>query len=86
MTKKQIRNAINKAVYQYAESLGYTISDDNDGSYVTFFKADSSTWDDAIDYSRSQHETYIANWANEKAKADADLIDSYAKEQMSKYN
>jgi hypothetical protein len=86
MTKKEIKNAINKAVYQYAESLGYTMSDDNDGSYVTFFKADSNTADDSIDYSRSRHETYIANWANEKVKADGDLIDLYVKEQMSKFN
>jgi len=42
MTKKEIRSAINKAVYLYAESLGYDMSDDNDGSYVTFTnKADS---------------------------------------------
>ncbi len=28
MTKTEIRSAINKAVYQYAESLGYQVSDD----------------------------------------------------------
>ncbi len=38
MTKKEIKNTINKAVYQFVESLGYQISDDNDGSYVTFSK------------------------------------------------
>jgi len=30
MTKTEARKAINKAVYIYAEELGYTISDDND--------------------------------------------------------
>ena len=34
MTKKEIRNAINKAVYQYAESLGYSMEDVGDGAYV----------------------------------------------------
>jgi len=49
MTKKEIRSAINKAVYIYAESLGYTMSDDNDGSCVTFTKGGYSTSDDSID-------------------------------------
>jgi len=31
MTKKEIRNTINKSVYEYAETLGYTMSDDGDG-------------------------------------------------------
>lgn len=83
MTKKEIKNTINKAVYMYAESLGYHISDDNDGSYVTFYKPEASG-KDAIDYSRSYHETYVLNWASDEAKADADLIDEFAKEQIKK--
>ena len=78
MTKKEIRNAINKAVYQYAEELGYTISDDNDGSYVTFTHPDRNNADDMIDYSRSYHETYVLNWASDETKADAELIEIYA--------
>ena len=85
MTKKEIKNAINKAVYQYAESLGYTMSDDNDGSCVTFYKPEVSG-KDAIDYSRSYHETYVLNWASDKAKADALLIEEFAKEQMKQYS
>ena len=84
MTKKEIRSAINKAVYIYAESLGYQMSDDEDGSYVTFYKPDDKK-DNSIDYHRSYHETYVMNWASDEAQADAARIDNYAKEQMDKY-
>ena len=82
MTKKEIKNAINKAVYQYAESLGYQVSDDNDGSYVTFSKPECDHYDDAIDYSRSNHEICVLNWASDEIKADAEKIDAYAQEQI----
>lgn len=85
MTKKEIKNAINKAVYQFVESLGYIISDDGDGSYVTFSKPDAEDTDDYIDYSRSYHETCVLNWASDEAKADAELIDHYAQNQKRKY-
>lgn len=85
MTKKEIRNAINKAVYQYAESLGYSMTDDNDGSYVTFTKGGHSTPDESIDYSRSQFETYVLNYASDETKADAELIDEFVSEQIKKY-
>jgi hypothetical protein len=85
MTKKEIRNAINKAVYIYAEKLGYAMFDDNDGSTVTFMKMNAG-YDDAIDYSRSNHETCTLNWASDEVKADADKIEEYANEQKSKYN
>ena len=79
MTKREIRNAINKQVYQFAESLGYQISDDNDGSYVTFMKPDCDSADDTIDYSRSYHDTCTLNWANDQTKADACQIDEFAR-------
>ena len=85
MTKKEIKNAINKAVYQYAESLGYQMSDDNDGSYVTFYKFESDACDDTIDYSRSYHETCVLNYASDECKADAKLIDEFAKQQQLNY-
>jgi len=84
MTKKEIKSAINKAVYQYAESLGYQMEDVNDGSCVTFYKPEVSGRN-AIDYHRSCHETYVLDWADDEAKADANAIESYAKEQVSKY-
>ena len=77
MTKKEIRNTINKAVYMYAESLGYQMSDDNDGSCVTFYKPEVSGRN-AIDYHRSCHETYVLDWADDEAKADAARIDEFA--------
>ena len=85
MTKKEIKNAINKAVYQFAESLGYQVSDDNDGSYVTFSKPDCNDSDDTIDYMRSYHETAVLNWASDEAKADAELIDAFAENQKRMY-
>ena len=84
MTRKEIRSMINKAVYEYAESLGYQISDDNDGSYVTFYKPEVSG-KDAIDYSRSHFTTYVLNHASAEAKADANLIDEFARQQIRKY-
>ena len=84
MTKKEIKSAINKAVYMYAESLGYQMSDDNDGSTVTFSKENSKV-DDMIEYSRSYHETCVLNWASDEAKADAELINEFAKQQQLNY-
>jgi hypothetical protein len=86
MTVKEKRNAINKAVYIYAEELGYTISDDNDGSSVTFSKPDMKDAYDCIDYHRSQQETCVVNWASDEVKADAELIDIYANHQKQMYN
>ena len=86
MTKKEIKNAINKSVYMYAASLGYRVSDDNDGSYVTFSKDNFKSYDDMIDYHRSHHETCVLNWACDQSKADADKIDAFAQEQIKKYN
>ena len=85
MTKKEIKNAINKSVYQFAETLGYTMSDDNDGSYVTFTKFNSTNMDDSIDYSRSYHDTCTLNYASDECKADAKLIDEFAKQQQLNY-
>lgn len=75
--KTEIRKYINKAVYQYAESLGYTITDDNDGSYVTFTKGGYSTPDESIDYHRSRHTTCVLGHASDEIKADAQQIDQY---------
>jgi hypothetical protein len=84
MNKKEIRNAINKSVYIYAESLGYTTSDDNDGSYVTFSKGFSNS-DNTIDYGRSSHSACCLNWASDEVKADTDKINKFAENQMRMY-
>ena len=86
MTKKEIKSAINKAVYIYAESLGYEMSDDNDGSSVTFSKPDMKDAYDCIDYHRSYQETCVVNWASDEIKSDAELIDMYANHQKQMYN
>lgn len=85
MNKKEIRNAINKAAYQYAQSLGYAVSDDNDGSCVTFHK-DGANVDDMIDWSRSSHYTCVLNWASEQTKADAECIDAHMEPIIKHYN
>ena len=84
MTKRQIQSAINKAVYLYAESLGYQMSDDNDGSYVTFHKSEGSH-DDTIDYHRSYQNCATLNWASDQVKADEILIEAFVKQEKAKY-
>lgn len=84
MTQTEIRSAINKAVYIFAESLGYQISDDGDGSCVRFYKPKLSG-SETIEYSRSQHETYVLNWSSDETKKNAMLIDEYASKQIAKY-
>jgi hypothetical protein len=76
MTKREIRNAINKQVYFFAESLGYQMSDDGDGSCVSFVP-EGGNGDDVIDYHRSEHYTVTLNWASDKVKKDARLIDEF---------
>jgi hypothetical protein len=77
MNKKEIKNAINKAAYQFAESLGYEVHDDGMGGSVTFIKSETTSHDDTIDWSRSYHETCVLNWASDEVKADADKIDEH---------
>ena len=86
MNKKEIRNAINKAAYEYAESLGYQISDDNDGSSVTFWKPGRTDAYDSIDWHRSYQETCVVNWTNDDIKADSDSIDAHMKPIIAHYN
>lgn len=86
MNKKEIRNAINKAAYQFAESLGYQVSDDGDGSSVTFMKPDAERGDDTIDWSRSYHETCVLNWASDQIHSDAQAIDAHMKPIIEHYN
>jgi hypothetical protein len=86
MNKKEIRNAINKAAYEYAESLGYQISDDNDGSSVTFWKPGRTDAYDSIDWHRSYQETCVVNWASDEIKSDAEAIDQHMKSVIEFYN
>jgi adenosyl cobinamide kinase/adenosyl cobinamide phosphate guanylyltransferase len=78
MTKKEIRSQINKAVYEFAEKMGYKVSDDADGSYVTFRKQDDNNADNTIDYHRSRHDAICLNWADAETKADTEAINMHA--------
>ena len=79
MNKKEIKNAINKAAYAFAESLGYEMHDDGMGGSVTFMKPGTKRHDDTIEWSRGYHETCTLNWADDNVKADADTIDAHMK-------
>ena len=86
MNKKEIKSAINKAAFQYAESLGYEIHDDGMGGSVTFMKPETKRHDDTIDWHRSYHETCVLNWASDDIKFEAALIDKHMKPIIEQYN
>ena len=86
MNKKEIKSAINKAAFQYAESLGYEMHDDGMGGSVTFMKPDTKRHDDTIDWHRSYQETCVLNWASDDVKFDAALIDKHMKPIIEHYN
>ena len=79
MNKKEIRSAINKAAYAFAESMGYEIHDDEGDGTVLFAPHDYTSADDTITWHRSYHETCVLNWSSDKTKADADAIDAHMK-------
>ena len=86
MNKKEIKNAINKAAYKLAESMGYEIHDDGMGGSVTFMKPETKSVDDTIDWHRSYHSTCVLNWASDEVKLDAGLIDAQMKPIIEHYN
>jgi hypothetical protein len=77
MTKTEIKKHINKSVYEFATALGYQMSDDNDGSYVTFSKSNFTSYYDTIDYHRSSHYADVLKWACDESKTDADKINEF---------
>ena len=77
MTKTEIKKHINKSVYVFVEVLGYQISDDNDGSYVTFSKTNFTSYYDTIDYHRSYQEANVMKGACDESVADADKINKF---------
>jgi hypothetical protein len=79
MNKKEIKNAINKAAYEMAKSMGYMIDDAGDGSCVTFIKPGRGGYD-AIDWHRSYHEVIVLeNMAQPDTVNDAQYIEEYMK-------
>jgi hypothetical protein len=79
MNKKEIKSAINKAAYAFAESMGYEVHDDEGDGTVSFVPVDYTTIDDTITWHRSSHDTCVLNWSSDKTKADADAIDAHMK-------
>lgn len=86
MNKKEIRSAINKAAYEYAQSLGYEVHDDEGDGTVNFVPYNYTSIDDTITWHRSYHETCVLNWANDDIKFDAGLIDAHMKPIIEQYN
>ena len=79
MNKKEIKSAINKAAYAFAESMGYEIHDNEGDGTVLFAPVDYTSADDTITWHRSSHDTCVLNWSSDKTKADADAIDAHMK-------
>jgi hypothetical protein len=86
MNKKEIKNAINKAAYEYAQSLGYEVHDDEGDGSVLFAPHNYTSADDTITWHRSYHDTCVLNWASDDIKFDAGLIDQHMKPIIEHYN
>jgi len=86
MNKKEIKSAINKAAYAFAESMGYEVHDDEGDGTVSFVPHEYTTIDDTITWHRSSHDTCVLNWSSDKTKADADTIDAHMKPIIEQYN
>jgi tryptophanyl-tRNA synthetase len=86
MNKKEIKNAINKAAYALAESMGYEVHDDEGDGTVLFVPVDYTTIDDTITWHRSHHDTCVLNWSSDKIKLDAAHIDTHMKTVIEFYN
>jgi hypothetical protein len=86
MNKKEIRNAITKAVCEYVTTnLGYLVDDDGFHGSLTFQKPDTSI-DESIEWNRTYQEAVTLNWASDDTKHDAELIDKYMKPIIEHYN
>ena len=86
MNKKEIKSAINKAAYAFAESMGYEVHDDEGDGTVLFAPVNYTSADDTITWHRSYHNTCVLNWSSDKTKADADAIDAHMKPIIDHYN
>ena len=79
MNKKEIRSAINKAAYEYAESLGYEVEDNEGDGTVLFVPDEYTSADDTITWHRSYHNTCVLNWASDNVRSNAEMIDAHMK-------
>jgi len=79
MNKTEKRKYINKSVYTFAEALGYDMSDDDMGHYVTLSKPETRKSDNCIGYSRSGHDASCTSYASEEVQRDIDKINKFVK-------
>ena len=86
MNKKEIRSAINKAAYAFAESMGYEVHDDEGDGTVLFAPHDYTSADDTITWHRSSHDTCVLNWASDNVRSNAEMIDAHMKPIIEQYN
>jgi hypothetical protein len=88
MNKTERRKALNRSFYEFVNTKfpQYDISDDGNGSCVTLSNTESKSYDDIIDYHRSQHYTVHLNWASEQVKADAKVMDEYIEQLLRQYD
>lgn len=76
MNKTQRNKTINKAVYKFAEHLGYEV--DMTEIDVMFISPDGNINND-IQYRRSTQDVYDANWSSEQTKEDVEKLENYIK-------
>jgi hypothetical protein len=86
MNKKEIKSAINKAAYEYAESLGYEVHDNEGDGTVLFVPDEYTSADDTITWHRGYYNTCVLNWASDNVKSNAEMIDEYMKPIIEHYN
>lgn len=82
LNKTQARKQINKEMYEFAESLGYDVSD-SDGGRVTFSKG--LGWEDDIEYSRSSFDICYSGNAKAEIKYDCTLMENKVLMLIKKY-
>ena len=78
MTKKEQRKEINKAVYEFAATMGYQALDEGEGGRITFAKPGTQNWRDTIEYHLSRHNACIVDSASDGVRLDCELINLYA--------
>lgn len=77
MNKTERRKALNRSFYEFINTKfpQYNISDDGNGGFMTLNDTGSKSYDDVIEYHRSQHYVIHLNGASEQVKADAEEME-----------
>jgi len=83
MTKKEKQKEINKAVFEFAATLGYEILDEDGAGRITFSKPSNMDWHETIEYHKSRHNACTMDFTSHEVKTDCELINIYAKHKQS---